>query len=135
MGECSRRKSENFYCVHVPPVASSHSFFQRYPMSYAIIQTGGKQYRVSEGDILDVEKLDAEAGKETVFSDVLMVVNGDKVTLGAPLVSGATVKAEVVKQFKDEKVIAFKFKRRKGYHRTVGHRRQLTKLKITKIAA
>lgn len=116
-------------------MASSLSFFQRFPMSYAIIQTGGKQYRVSEGDVLSVEKLDAEAGKETTFNDVLLVVNGDKINLGAPLVSGASVKAEVVDQYKDDKVIAFKFKRRKGYHRTVGHRRQLTKLKITKISA
>ena len=108
--------------------------FQRFPMSYAIIQTGGKQYRVSEGDLLNVEKLDAEAGKETTLNEVLLVVNGDKVSLGAPLLSGASVKAEVVEQFKDEKVIAFKFRRRKGYHRTVGHRRQLTKLKITKIS-
>jgi large subunit ribosomal protein L21 len=104
-------------------------------MSYAIIQTGGKQYRVSEGDVLSVEKLDVEAGKETTFSDVLLVVNGDKVNFGTPLVSGASVKAEVVEQYKDDKVIAFKFKRRKGYHRTVGHRRQLTELKITKISA
>ena len=104
-------------------------------MSYAIIQTVGKQYRVSEGDVLSVEKLDVEAGKETTFSDVLLVVNGDKVNLGTPLVSGASVKAEVVDQYKDDKVIAFKFKRRKGYHRTVGHRRQLTELKITKISA
>jgi large subunit ribosomal protein L21 len=104
-------------------------------MSYAIIQTGGKQYRVSEGDVLSVEKLDVEAGKETTFSDVLLVVNGDKINLGTPLVSGASVKAQVVEQYKDDKVIAFKFKRRKGYHRTVGHRRQLTELKITKISA
>jgi large subunit ribosomal protein L21 len=104
-------------------------------MSYAIIQTGGKQYRVSEGDILSVEKLAVETGKETTFSDVLLLVNGDKVTLGAPLVSGASVQAEVVDQYKDDKVVAFKFKRRKGYHRTVGHRRQLTELKITKISA
>ena len=104
-------------------------------MSYAIIQTGGKQYRVSEGDVLSVEKLPAETGKETTFNDVLLVVNGDKVNLGTPLVSGASVKAEVVDQYKDDKVIAYKFKRRKGYHRTVGHRRQLTELKITKISA
>jgi len=104
-------------------------------MSYAIIQTGGKQYRVSEGDVLSVEKLNVEAGKETTFSDVLLVANGDKIEIGAPLVSGASVKAEVVEQYKDDKVIAFKFKRRKGYHRTVGHRRQLTELKITKISA
>jgi len=104
-------------------------------MSYAIIQTGGKQYRVSEGDVLSVEKLAVEAGKETTFSDVLLVVDGDKVNLGSPLVAGATVKAEVVDQYKDDKVIAFKFKRRKGYHRTVGHRRQLTELKFSKISA
>jgi len=104
-------------------------------MSYAIIQTGGKQYRVSEGDVLSVEKLDVEAGKETTFSDVLLVANGDKIEIGSPLVSGASVKAEVVEQYKDDKVVAFKFKRRKGYHRTVGHRRQLTELKITKISA
>ena len=104
-------------------------------MSYAIIQTGGKQYRVSEGDLLDVEKLDVEAGQSTTFSDVLMFVDGDNITLGAPLIDNASVKAEVVEQWKDEKVIAFKFRRRKGYHRTVCHRRKLTKLKITSITA
>lgn len=104
-------------------------------MSYAIIQTGGKQYRVAEGDILDVEKLPLEAGQTTTFTDVLMVASGEKITLGAPFVDKASVKAEVVDQWKDEKVIAFKFRRRKGYHRTVGHRRQLTKLKITSIAS
>lgn len=104
-------------------------------MSYAIIQTGGKQYRVAEGDILDVEKLALEAGQSTTFTDILMIADGDKVSIGAPFVDKASVKAEVVEQWKDEKVIAFKFRRRKGYHRTVGHRRQLTKLKITSIAA
>ena len=104
-------------------------------MYYAIIQTGGKQYRVSEGDVLSVEKLAVDAGTETTFNDVLLVVDGDKVNLGTPLVAGASVKAQVVEQYKDDKVIAFKFKRRKGYHRTVGHRRQLTELKITKISA
>ena len=104
-------------------------------MAYAIIQTGGKQYRVAEGDILDVEKLDVEAGTETKFEDVLFVSNGSNVTIGAPLVKGAAVTAEVVEQTKGEKVIAYKFKRRKGYHRTVGHRRQLTRLKIKSITA
>ena len=129
------RKKEKCCCLPNSSVASSHSFSKDFPMSYAIIQTGGKQYRVSEGDVLSVEKLAVETGKETTFSDVLLVVNGDKVTLGAPLVSGASVQAEVVDQYKDDKVVAFKFKRRKGYHRTVGHRRQLTELKITKISA
>lgn len=104
-------------------------------MSYAIIQTGGKQYRVAEGDILDVEKLSLEAGQSTTLTDVLMIADGEKITVGAPFVEKASVKAEVVEQWKDEKVIAFKFRRRKGYHRTVGHRRQLTKLKITAITA
>ncbi len=104
-------------------------------MAYAIIQTGGKQYRVAEGDILDVEKLALEAGQSTTFTDILMLADGDTVSIGAPFVDKASVKAEVVEQWKGEKVIAFKFRRRKGYHRTVGHRRQLTKLKITSIAA
>jgi len=103
-------------------------------MAYAIIQTGGKQYRVAEGDILDVEKLALEAGQSTTFTDILMIADGDNVSIGAPFVHQASVKAEVVEQWKGEKVIAFKFRRRKGYHRTVGHRRQLTKLKITSIA-
>ena len=133
--QAQERKNEYFCCLTGSSVASSLSFFQRFPMSYAIIQTGGKQYRVSEGDLLNVEKLAVDAGTETTLGEVLLIVNGDKITLGTPLVSGASVKAEVVSQFKDDKVIAFKFKRRKGYHRTVGHRRQLTKLKITKIAA
>jgi large subunit ribosomal protein L21 len=102
-------------------------------MAYAIIQTGGKQYRVAEGDLIDVEKLDLEAGADTTL-DVLLFADGDNVQLGSPLVSGAAVTAEVVDQHKGEKVIAFKFKRRKGYHRTVGHRRQLTKLKIKSIS-
>jgi len=103
-------------------------------MAYAVIQTGGKQYRVAEGDEIEVEKLDVEAGKKAEFSEVLLVANGSSVTIGAPHVAGAKVTAEVVDQFKDDKVIAFKFKRRKGYHRTVGHRRQLTKLKIESIS-
>jgi large subunit ribosomal protein L21 len=102
-------------------------------MAYAIIQTGGKQYRVAEGDLIDVEKLDLEAGADTTL-DVLLFADGENVQLGSPLVSGAAVTAEVVDQHKGEKVIAFKFKRRKGYHRTVGHRRQLTKLKIKSIS-
>ena len=96
-------------------------------MSYAVIQTGGKQYRVAEGDLIEVEKLDIE--------EVLLISDGTKVSIGTPLLKGAAVTAEVVEQFKDEKVIAFKFKRRKGYHRTVGHRRQLTRLKIKSITA
>ncbi|HEY8902966.1 MAG TPA: 50S ribosomal protein L21 [Chthoniobacterales bacterium] len=102
-------------------------------MAYAIVQTGGKQYRVAEGDLIDVEKLEAETGSDTTL-DVLLFADGDKVQVGSPLLSGAAVTAEVVDQHKDEKVIAFKYKRRKGYHRTVGHRRQLTRLKIKSIS-
>jgi len=104
-------------------------------MSYAIIQTGGKQYRVAEGDLLDVEKLPLSTGQSTTFTDVLMIADGETISVGAPFVDKASVEAEVVNQWKDDKVIAFKFRRRKGYHRTVGHRRQLTKLKITSITA
>jgi len=103
-------------------------------MGYAIIQTGGKQYRVAEGDIIEVEKLDLEEGTDTTFEDVLLVSNGEDLSIGAPHVKGAAVTAEVVEQAKGDKVIAFKFKRRKGYHRTVGHRRRLTRLKIKSIS-
>lgn len=101
----------------------------------AVIKTGSKQYRVTEGDVLDIEKLDVEPGSETIFKEVLMVGEGDNLTLGSPLISGASVTAEVVDQHKDDKVIAFRYKRRKGYHRTVGHRRQLTRVKIKSITA
>ena len=102
-------------------------------MSYAVIQTGGKQYRVSEGDILEVEKLDAEPGSAVVFNEVLLVGSGEAVRFGTPFLAGAAVRAEVVDQTKADKVVAFKFKRRKGYHRTVGHRQKLTEIKITTI--
>lgn len=103
-------------------------------MPYAVFKTGGKQYRVAQGDIIDVEKLDAEAGAEITFSEVLLAGEGADIKT-ADAVRSASVVAEVVEQFKDKKVIAFKFRRRKGYHRTVGHRRKLTKLKITAINA
>jgi large subunit ribosomal protein L21 len=103
-------------------------------MAYAVIQTGGKQYRVESGNEIDVEKLDAEVGTDINFSEILLVSDGSDLQVGEPFVSGAKVSAEVVDQFKDDKVIAFKFRRRKGYHRTVGHRRQLTRLKIKTIS-
>ncbi len=103
-------------------------------MAYAIIKTGGRQYRVAEGDTIDVDLLDIEAGKQATFGDVLMHSDGDQVTHGSPLISGAKVTGEVVEQRKDKKVIAFKYRRRKGYHRTVGHRRKLTRVKIKSIS-
>ena len=104
-------------------------------MAHAVFSTGGKQYRVSEGDRIDVEKLEAEAGSEAVFDQVLLVSNGGDVKIGDPVVEGAKVTAEVVDQYRDKKVIAFKYKRRTGYHRTIGHRRHLTRLEIKSISA
>jgi len=102
-------------------------------MAYAIIRTGGKQYRVTEGDVLDVEKLNLD-GDRTVFTDVLLLNDGDGTKAGNPLIEGATVEAEVLQPLrKAKKVIAYKFKRRQGYHRTVGHRRQLTRVRIASI--
>ncbi|MEP6822933.1 MAG: 50S ribosomal protein L21 [Chthoniobacterales bacterium] len=108
-------------------------FFQGTDMAFAIIKTGGRQHRVAEGDIIDVDFLDAEVGKEGVFADVLFIGDGENMTHGSPLIEGATVHGEVLEQRKDKKVIAFKYRRRKGYHRTVGHRRKLTRIKITDI--
>jgi large subunit ribosomal protein L21 len=102
-------------------------------MNYAIIRTGGRQFRVAEGDTVDVDLLDVEPGKTATFGDVLLFADGKDVTHGNPLVSGAKVTAEVLEQRKDKKVVAFKYKRRKGYHRTVGHRRKLTRVKIKTI--
>jgi len=102
-------------------------------MAYAIIRSGGRQYRVAEGDTVDVDLIDVEAGKTATIDDVLMYADGDKITHGSPI-DGAKVTAEVVEHRKDKKVIAFKYRRRKGYHRTVGHRRKLTRLKIKSIA-
>lgn len=102
-------------------------------MAYAVIKTGGKQYRVQQGDKLDVEKLDVEVDAELTF-DVLMVGEGADVKIGAPLVAGASVTAKVILQHRGPKGVAFKFKRRKGFHKTKGFRRHLTQLEITSIA-
>jgi large subunit ribosomal protein L21 len=102
-------------------------------MAYAIIRTGGRQYRVAEGETVDVDLLDVEAGKTATLGDVLMFADGDNITHGSPI-DGAKVTVEVVEHRKDKKVIAFKYRRRKGYHRTVGHRRKLTRLRIKSIA-
>ena len=96
---------------------------------YAVIKTGGKQYRVTTGDVLKVEKLAGEEGKEIVFNEVLAL--GD--TIGAPLVEGASVKATVLKQARDAKVIVFKKKRRQNYRRKNGHRQYITLVKITDV--
>jgi len=103
-------------------------------MAYAIIKTGRRQYRVAEGDTIDVDLLDVEPGKTATFGEVLMFADGKNLTHGTPFISGAKVTADVLEQRKDKKVIAFKYKRRKGYHRTVGHRRRLTRVKIKSIS-
>jgi len=102
-------------------------------MAYAVIKTGGKQYRVQQGTKFDVEKLDAEVDSEIKF-DALIVGEGETVKIGTPVVEGASVTAKVISQFRGPKGIAFKFKRRKGFHKTKGFRRCLTKLEITSIA-
>jgi large subunit ribosomal protein L21 len=102
-------------------------------MAYAIIRSGGKQYRVAPGDIIAVEKLNAASGDQVVFDEVVLQADGDNITVGNPVIAGAQVTGELIEQFKDKKVIAFKYKRRKGYHRTVGHRRRLTRVKINSI--
>ena len=104
-------------------------------MAYAIIKTGGKQYRVSEGQHLDVEKLELAVGDQTTLNEVLFYSDGSAANIGDPMIEGASVTASVIDQFRDKKVTAFKLKRRKGYHKTKGHRRHLTRLRIDSISA
>lgn len=101
---------------------------------YAVIKTGGKQYRVQENDVLKIEKLDAAVG-ETVTFDEVVAVGGDKLQVGAPFVEGCTVQAEVLEQGKNEKVIIFKYKAKKDYRRKNGHRQPYTLVKVTGIGA
>ena len=100
---------------------------------YAVIETGGKQYRVTPGDTLAIERLETEAGKPHTFDRVLLVNNEGKVAVGAPILSGARVTADVTEHFRGEKLLTFKMKRRKGYHKSIGHRQELTRIKITDI--
>lgn len=102
---------------------------------YAVIKTGGKQYRVAEGDVLNVEKLNAEAGSEVVFDEVLTVVNDADVKIGQPVVEGAKVTAKVVEQGKGEKILVFKYKAKSNYRKRQGHRQPFTKVAISKIEA
>ena len=100
---------------------------------YAIIETGGKQYTVADGDVITVEKLGVEAGSEFVFDKVLVLSNDQGVTVGAPYVAGATVSASVLGEGKAKKVIVYKYKPKKGFHKKRGHRQPFTKLQIAKI--
>ena len=100
---------------------------------YAVLETGGKQYRVSAGDTLEIERLAVEAGQLYTFDRVLLVNNDGQVKIGAPTVAQASVVADVVEHRRGPKKITFKMKRRKGYHKTIGHRQELTVVKIKEI--
>jgi large subunit ribosomal protein L21 len=102
---------------------------------FAVIRTGGKQYVVKEGDVLSIEKLEVEPGQRLLCGDVLLIEEGERTIIGTPLVDKAAVVFEVLKNYKGEKVLVFKKKRRKQYRRTHGHRQQLTEVKVQKIYA
>ncbi|QGM22134.1 50S ribosomal protein L21 [Spiribacter sp. 2438] len=102
---------------------------------YAVIKSGGKQYRVAEGDVLRVEKLNAETGDTVSFDEVLLVADGDDIRVGTPRVDGGRVSAEVVDQARARKIEVVKFKRRKDYERHYGHRQHYTEVRITGIQA
>ena len=102
---------------------------------YAVIVTGGKQYKVSEGDTLFIEKLEVEAGAAVTFDQILMVADGENVKVGAPAVEGATVEAKVLKNGKAKKIYVYKMKRKKNERTKKGHRQPFTKVEITKINA
>ena len=101
---------------------------------YAIFETGGKQHKVTQGEIIRVEKLDAEPGSEIVFDNVMMVKTDENTMIGKPYVENASVKAEIIEEGKDKKIIVFKYKRKKNYQRKQGHRQRYTAIRITDIA-
>lgn len=101
---------------------------------FAVIETGGKQYKVQVGTIVDVEKLDVAPSESVVFDRVLLVSDGTELKLGTPVVEGAKVTAKVLNQVKADKIIVFKFKRKTGYKRTQGHRQKMTTIKVESIA-
>lgn len=102
---------------------------------YAVIKTGGKQYKVIEGEVIRVEKLAGDSGEEIVLDRVLMVNTGDDIKIGTPMLDNAKVKAQILDQGKDRKIIVLHKKRRKGYRKKTGHRQPYTELKITGIEA
>ncbi len=102
---------------------------------YAIVETGGKQYRVKVGDVLSVEKLDGEAGTNVTLDRVLLIGGNGDVQVGAPVIEGATVAATIADQYRGEKIVVFKYKPKKNYRRKTGHRQSLTRLQITGIEA
>ena len=100
---------------------------------YAVLETGSKQYRVTAGDTLEIERLAIEAGQPVTFDRVLFINNDGKLSVGAPTVANATVVADVVGHIRGEKKLTFKMKRRKGYHKSIGHRQELTVIRIKEI--
>ena len=98
--------------------------------TYAVVETGGKQYRVQQDSTLDIEFQQGEVGSELTLDRVLAVSNGEALTVGKPVVDGAAVTVEIVDQFRGKKVVAYKKKRRKGYERKIGHRQELTRVKV-----
>ena len=116
-----------------PIIARLKKYEVKKRMTYAIFETGGKQYRVKEGDVLFIEKLPAEADEKVTFDKVLAVTNEEETKFGSPYVSGAAIDAAVVKNGKSKKIIVYKMHRRKGYRRKQGHRQPYTKIQIDKI--
>jgi large subunit ribosomal protein L21 len=100
---------------------------------YAVIQTGGKQYRVQPGDTIKVEKMEVEPGQTVEFTEVLMVADGEQIRVGHPTIDGVKVAAEIVKHDRDEKILVYKYRRRKAWHKKQGHRQPFTAIKVTEI--
>ena len=101
---------------------------------YAVIKTGGKQHKVSQGDVISIEKIDGSKGETVVFNEVLMVSSGEDVKVGTPFLKGARVEGEIIDQTKADKINVFKMKRRKGFKKKTGHRQKLTRMKIKEIS-
>ena len=120
------------FCVSLSP--DSEPVMKELKQMNAIIVTGGKQYKVSEGDVIYIEKLDNEAGDTVKFEQVLAIIDGEKATFGTPVVEGASVEAKIVKNGKGKKIRIFKYNPKKGYRKRQGHRQPYTKVEIGKIS-
>ncbi|HNR94633.1 MAG TPA: 50S ribosomal protein L21 [Kiritimatiellia bacterium] len=102
--------------------------------AYAVIETGGKQHRVQKGDVIKIERIEGEAGSKVTLSPVLAISDGASLKVGTPVIEKAKVTAQIFEQMRDKKVVAFKKKRRKGYKRKVGHRQEITQVKIVSLS-
>ena len=120
-------------CAEAPPPTASPYMKELKEKMNAIIVTGGKQYKVAEGDVLFIEKLEQEAGDVVKFEQVLALIDGEEATFGAPVVEGACVEAKVLKNGKGKKIRIFKYNPKKGYRKRQGHRQPYTKVEITKV--